>query len=101
MACSVTGKDKVGPAKRCFLGVFVCVYVSRREKEVGRGNGNFTPFLFYLFYFASSPPPLSLSFFFFLFREDFFLEGLFVVMKSPWLEKDSKLSLKFARNVQE
>jgi hypothetical protein len=43
MACSVTGKDKVGSAKWCFFWVYVCVYVSRREKEAGRSNEYFTP----------------------------------------------------------
>ncbi|KAL7901678.1 hypothetical protein HDV63DRAFT_56231 [Trichoderma sp. SZMC 28014] len=87
MACSVTGKDKVGPAKRCSFWVFVCVYVFRREKEEGRRNEYFTPsFSFTCFPFFFSHP-LTLSFI-------CFFKGSHVVMKSFWLEKHSTHSFK-------
>lgn len=80
-------KTKLALPKGVFFWVFICVYVSRREKEVGRRNEYFTP----SFSFTCFPTfSLTLS----LFLSFVFYKGSHVVMKSFWLEKHSTHSFK-------
>lgn len=72
MACSVTGKDKVGPAKRCFFGsLYVCMCPDAK-KELGEETNISPPFFSILLAFGFFSHPLTLSFSLLF----FFFEGL-------------------------